>query len=58
MLKIVENVENWPNSCDVNTARFVKYVWPFFNIKYKGLNLIRFASATMYRDKILKNDEF
>ena len=35
MLKIVENVENWPKSCGVNRARFVKYVWPFFNIKYQ-----------------------
>ena len=29
------HVEKWPNvlwkSCDVHTARFLKYVWTFFN---------------------------
>ena len=38
MLKIVENVENWPNSCGVNTARFVKYVWPIYNIMHEKVN--------------------
>ena len=42
----MHNVVKWPNiilkSCGVNTARFLKYVWPFYNImhervkKYKG----------------------
>ena len=25
-------------SCGVNTARFLKYVWPFFNIMYKNVH--------------------
>ena len=33
---LLHNVEKWPNillkSCGVNTARFLKYAWPFFNI--------------------------
>ena len=33
---LFHNVEKWPNkllkSCGVNTARCLKYVWPFFNI--------------------------
>ena len=33
---LFHNVEKWPNillkSCGVHTARFLKYVWPFFNI--------------------------
>ena len=32
----MHNVVKWPNilqkSCDVHTARFLKYVWPFYNI--------------------------
>ena len=30
----------WPNilkkSCGINTARFLKYVWPFYNMHEKG----------------------
>ena len=33
---LYHDVEKWPNillkSSGVNTARFLKYVWPFFNI--------------------------
>ena len=32
----MHNVAKWPNtflkSCGVDTARFLKYVWPFYNI--------------------------
>ena len=39
----MHNVEKWPNilqkSCRVNSARILKYVWPFFNIMNKGLSL-------------------
>ena len=35
------DVVKWPNillkSCGVNTAKFLKYVWPFFNVIMKGL---------------------
>ena len=32
----MHHVVKWPNmlskSCDVNTARLLKYVWPFYNM--------------------------
>ena len=35
----IHNVDKWPNilwkSCGVNTAGFLKYVWPFFNMNEK-----------------------
>ena len=35
-------VEKWPDilqkSCGVNLGRFLKYVWPFFNIKPESVN--------------------
>ena len=35
----MDNVVKWPNilqkSCGVHTARFLKYVWPFYNIMYE-----------------------
>ena len=35
------NAVKWPNilqkSCDVNTARFLKYVWPFYNIMHESV---------------------
>ena len=35
----MHNVVKWPNifkkSCGVNTARFLKYVWPFYNIMHE-----------------------
>ena len=38
----MHNVVKWPNilekSCEVYAARFLKYVWPFYNIMLKGLN--------------------
>ena len=37
----MHNVVKWPNIlkkiCGVNTARFLKYVWPFYDIFMKGL---------------------
>ena len=33
----------WPNilqkSCSVNTVRFLKYVWPFYNILHERVNM-------------------
>ena len=33
----------WPNilqiSCGVNTTRFLKYVWPFYNIMHERVKL-------------------
>ena len=38
----MHNVEKWPNilekSCGVNTARFLKYVWQFYNIMHERVN--------------------
>ena len=38
----IHNVEKWPNillkSFLVNTARFLKYIWPFFNIMNERVN--------------------
>ena len=38
----MQNVVKWPNillkSCSVHTARFVKYVWPFYNIMHERVN--------------------
>ena len=35
----MHNVVKWPNilktSCGVNTTRFLKYVWPFYNIMHE-----------------------
>ena len=37
----VHNVVKWPNillkSCSVYTARFLKYVWPFYNFMHERL---------------------
>ena len=30
--------KNIAKSCGVHTARFLEYVWPFFNIMYESLN--------------------
>ena len=39
----MHSVEKWPNiflkSYSLTTARFFKYVWPFFNLCMKGLHL-------------------
>ena len=41
----MHNVVKWPNilykSCGVNTARFLKYVWPFYNIMHERVNVIK-----------------
>ena len=38
----MHNVVKWPKiflkSCSVNTARFLKHVWPFYNIMHKRVN--------------------
>ena len=38
----VHNVVKWSNilqkSCGVHTARFLKYVWPFYNIMHERVN--------------------
>ena len=38
----MHNVVKWPNillkSCFVNNPRFLKYVWPFYDIMYKRVN--------------------
>ena len=40
----MHNIEKWPNifskSCAVNTAKFLKYVWPFFNIIHENVNML------------------
>ena len=37
----MHNVVKWPNtllkSCGVYIARFLKYVWPFYNIMHEGM---------------------
>ena len=34
-------IKKWPNillkSCGVDTAIFLKYIWPFFNIMHKKI---------------------
>ena len=39
----MHNVEKWPDvlykSCGVNTARFLKYVWPFYNAMHERVKL-------------------
>ena len=40
----MHNVVKWPNilseSCGVHTARFLKYVWPFYNIMHERVKWI------------------
>ena len=40
----MHNVVKWPNillkSSGVNTARFLKYVWPFYKIMYERVNVV------------------
>ena len=35
----MHSIVKWPNiiekSCSVNTAKFLKYVWPFYNIMHE-----------------------
>ena len=42
----MHNVVKWPNilqkSCGVNTARFLKYVWPIYNIMHERVKKIFF----------------
>ena len=39
----MHNVLKWPNillkSCGVNTAKFFKYVWPFYNIMHERVKV-------------------
>ena len=41
------NIVKWPNilqkSCGANNARFLKYVWPFYNIMHERVKLVKFA---------------
>ena len=41
----VHNVVKWPNillkSCGVNSARFLKYIWPFYNTMHERVKRIR-----------------
>ena len=38
----IHNIVKWPNillkSCGLNTANFLKYVWPFYNIMHERVN--------------------
>ena len=54
------NVVKWPNilekSCGVNTARFLKYVWPFYNIMHKRVKwvwkILDTPNKTMHSGKL------
>ena len=41
----MHNVVKWPKillkSCGVHTPRFLKYVWPFYNIMHESVKYIR-----------------
>ena len=41
----MHNVVNWPNilqkSCGVHARRFLKYVWPFYNIMHERVKHYR-----------------
>ena len=45
------NVVKWPNiilkSCGVTTARFLKYVWPFYNIMHETVNLSQYRGSVV-----------
>ena len=45
----MHNVEKWSNIlytfCGVHTARFLKYVWPFFNIMHEKIIVIIFLTV-------------
>ena len=40
----MHNVVKWPSilqkSCGVHTARFLKYVWPFYNIMHERVKYL------------------
>ena len=38
----------------VNTARFLKYVWPFYKLCMKGLKVLRSSCLEMFCEKCLK----
>ena len=46
------NVEKWSNillkSCGVNTARFLKYIWQFFDVMHESVNLL-YVVLNMFR---------
>ena len=54
----MHNVVKWPDilqkSCGVDTARFLKYVWPFYNIMHERLNNFHFIMCQLKKQK-LKN---
>ena len=49
----MHNVVKWPNilykSYGVNTARFLKYVWPFYNIMHERVNVSEECSEVINR---------
>ena len=38
MHSVVKWAQTLLKSCGVNTARFLKYVWPFYNIMHERVN--------------------
>ena len=54
----IYNVVKWPKillkSCGVNTARFLKYLWPFYNILHERVKNKTFRSKVRYRIAALK----
>ena len=55
----MQNVEKWPNilweSCGVDTARFLKYIWPFFNIMHERVNQFLTNAPILYPLKTPEN---
>ena len=43
----LHNVEKRPKSCGVHTVKFLKYVWPFFNIMHERIKRKRQRSGTL-----------
>ena len=54
----MHNVEKWPNmflkSFVVNTARFLKYVWPFFNIIHGRVNIYKLVLTVKFTNFLRK----
>ena len=49
----MHNVVKWPKIllkyCGVHTARFLKYVWPFYNIMHKRVNYKSYPPGTRWK---------
>ena len=60
----MHNVVKWPNmllkSSGVNTARFIKCVWPFYNIMHERVKAIYISTAAFLEktDKENKSDNY